>query len=90
MVRVRVNDMERNSGISFDGDRQVEFTIISQFEKSEAFVTLEELIRKEPDVHSVDLRFFCIRISCEIFKFGDSNDFSEKARCSLPILTNKR
>jgi len=52
MVRIRVNDMERNSGISLDGDRQVEFTVISQFEKPKALITLEKLVGKEPNVHT--------------------------------------
>lgn len=53
MVRVRMNDMERNSGISLYSDRQVEFTIIPQFEKAEAPIALEKLVGKEPNIHFV-------------------------------------
>ena len=53
MVKVRVNDMEKNSSVSFDNDRQVEFTSISKFEKLKALFTLEKLVGKEPNVHFV-------------------------------------
>jgi hypothetical protein len=53
MVKVRVNDMEKNSSVSFDNDRQVEFTGISKFEKLKALFTLEKLVGKEPNVHFV-------------------------------------
>jgi len=47
--------MERNSSISLDSDRQVEFTIIPQFKKAEALITLEKLGGKESQVHWVIL-----------------------------------
>jgi hypothetical protein len=48
--------MERDSRLSFDSDRQVKRVFCTKFEKPKAFVTLEKLVGKEPDVHSVDLR----------------------------------
>jgi len=43
----------KNSSVSFDNDRQVEFTSISKFEKLKALFTLEKLVGKEPNVHFV-------------------------------------
>jgi hypothetical protein len=43
--------MARNSRVSLDRDGQVRCTIIPQCEKPEALITLEQFVRKEPDVH---------------------------------------
>jgi hypothetical protein len=53
MVKVGVTDMEKDSSVSFDNARQVEFTGISKFEKPKALITLEKLVGQEPNVHFV-------------------------------------
>jgi hypothetical protein len=47
-----MNDVEMNSGLSLDSDRQVEHPIIAYFEKPKALIELKELFREESDIHS--------------------------------------
>ena len=50
-----MNDVERNSSLSLNDDRQVEFTIVFHSEEAKALVTLEKPIREEPDVRHIFL-----------------------------------
>lgn len=73
-----MSGMERNSDISLNSNRQVEFTITSWFEKSEAFVTLEELIRKKSDVYPIALRLFEYVYLTKFSSLKTSNAFLRK------------
>ncbi len=52
MGRGRVNNVKMNARISFHGDRQIECSILTCFEKPKAVITLKELFRKESDLHA--------------------------------------
>jgi hypothetical protein len=73
-----LSDRKRHSSLSFKSDRQIKSVSFIKFEKSEALVTLEKLVRKKPNSHSVDLRPFAYVCPTEFSSLVTSATFLGK------------